>query len=103
MTISGTLPNFDSSSDIYYQVVYLNFYTSDGKVVSFVGMTKDTSDRDGTTVPFTSTAIPNSSGEFTVDVRIPSVVFAVGDYVVKANYGGLLASEIFSVVSENQE
>jgi len=100
MTISGTLPNFDSSSDIYYQVVYLNFYTSDDKVVNFVGMTKDTSDKVGATVPFTSTAIPNSSGEFTVDVRIPSVVFTVGDYVVKANYGGLLASELFSIVSE---
>ena len=36
MTISGTLPNFDSDSDIYYQVVYLNFYTSDGKPITFL-------------------------------------------------------------------
>jgi hypothetical protein len=100
MVISGTIPNFDSTSDIYYQVVYLNFYTSDGKVVNFVGMTKDTSARVGATVPFSSTAVPNSSGEFTVHIRIPSVVFTVGDYVVKANYGGLLASESFSIVSE---
>jgi hypothetical protein len=98
MTISGTLPNFDSNADIYYQVVYFNFYTSDGKPVSFVGMTEDTSDRDGQTVLFTSTAIPNSSGEFAVEIRIPSVMFTEGDYVVKANYGGLLAFEKFSII-----
>jgi hypothetical protein len=100
MAISGTLPNFNSNSDIYYQVVYLNFYTSDGKIINFVGMTKDTSTKDGPTVPFTSTAVPNNFGEFTVDVRLPSVLFVEGEYVVKANYGGLKASETFSIVSE---
>ena len=100
VVISGTLPNFDSNSDIYYQVVYLNFYTSDGKIINFVGMTKDTSTKHGSTVPFTSTAVPNNFGEFTVDVRLPSVLFVEGEYVVKANYGGLKASEAFSIVSE---
>ena len=33
MNISGSFPNFDSNSDIYYQVVYFNFYTSDGTPV----------------------------------------------------------------------
>jgi len=100
MNISGSLPNFDSNTDIYYQVVYLNFYTSSGAPVNFVGMTEDTSSRIGDTVQFTSTAIPNSFGEFTVELRIPSVIFPEGEYVVKANYGGLKASEIFSIVSE---
>jgi hypothetical protein len=98
--ISGSLPNFDSNDDIYYQVVYLNFYTSSGDPVNFVGMTKDTSSRIGDTVQFTSTAIPNSFGEFAVELRIPSVLFPEGDYVVKANYGGLKESEAFSIVSE---
>jgi len=100
MTISGSLPNFDSKGDIYYQVVYLNFYTPSGTPVNFVGMTKDTSSRTGTIVPFTSTAIPNSFGEFAVELRIPSVIFPEGDYVVKANYGGLKESKVFSIVSE---
>ena len=30
MTLSGTITNFDSDSDIYYQVVYFNFLSSDG-------------------------------------------------------------------------
>jgi len=96
--ISGILPNFDSDSDIYYQVVYLNFYTSDGKPISFTGAIMDNS-AGAKQILFTSTAVPDVFGNFAVDVRIPPVMFPVGDYVVKANYGGLMASENFSVVS----
>ncbi|MDA8720797.1 lamin tail domain-containing protein [Nitrosopumilus sp.] len=98
--ISGLLPNFDSNNDIYYQVVYLDFYTSDGKLITFSGMTEDTSSRLGTVVPFTSTAVPNNSGEFSVDVRLPSTLFPEGVYEIKANYGGLKSSKTFSIVSE---
>ncbi|MDC0070038.1 lamin tail domain-containing protein [Nitrosopumilus sp.] len=100
VNISGSLPNFDSNSDIYYQVVYLNFYSSDGKPVSFVSLTKDTSARVGNTVPFTSTAVPNNVGEFAVEVRLPSPIFPIGDYVLTANYGGLKNNVNFSVISE---
>jgi hypothetical protein len=100
MNISGSLPNFDSNSDIYYQVVYLNFYSSDGKPVSFVSLTKDTSDRVGNSVQFTSTAVPNNVGEFAVDVRLPSPIFPIGDYVITANYGGLTDTKNFSIISE---
>jgi len=100
INISGLLPNFDSNSDIYYQVVYLDFYTSDGKLITFSGMTEDTSSKLGAVVPFTSTAVPNNSGEFFVDVRLPSTLFPEGVYEIKANYGGLKSSKIFSIVSE---
>ena len=96
--ISGILPNFDPDSDIYYQVVYLNFYTSDGKPITFTSAIKDNS-AGAQQILFTSTAVPDVYGNFAVDVRIPSVMFPVGDYIVKANYGGLLASENFSVIS----
>ena len=100
VTISGILPNFDSNSDIYYQVVNLNFYTSDGKPITFTSAIMDNSD-GAKQILFTATAVPNVSGTFAVDVRIPSVIFPVGDYVVKANYGGLKATEDFSVISDN--
>jgi hypothetical protein len=96
--ISGILPNFDPDSDIYYQVVYLNFYTSDGKPITFTSAIMDNS-AGAQEILFTSTAVPDVYGNFAVDVRIPSVMFPVGDYIVKANYGGLLASENFSVIS----
>jgi hypothetical protein len=98
LNISGSLPNFDSNSDIYYQVVNLNFYSSDGKQVSFTSAIMDNSD-GAKSVPFTSTAVPDSSGKFAVEIRIPSVIFPIGDYVLKANYGGLKATENFSVIS----
>ncbi len=99
ITISGSIPNFDFDSDIYYQVVYLNYYSSDGKPITFNSAMKDNpSLRDA--VLFTSTAIPNTLGEFKLDVRIPPIVFPVGDYVVKANYGGLISSQNFSIISE---
>ena len=100
MTISGSLPNFDPDSDIYYQVVYLNFYSSDGKPIAFTSAIMDNSS-GAKSIPFTSTAVPDSFGKFAVEIRIPSVIFPVGDYVVKANYGGLKATENFSVMSDN--
>ena len=100
VTISGSLSNFDPDSDIYYQVVYLNFYSSDGKPIAFTSAIMDKSS-GAKSIPFTSTAVPDSFGKFAVEIRIPSVIFPVGDYVVKANYGGLKATENFSVMSDN--
>ena len=100
VTISGSLPNFDQNSDIYYQVVYLNFYSSDGKPITFTSAIMDNSS-GAKSIPFTSTAVPDSFGKFAVEIRIPSVIFPVGDYVVKANYGGLKATENFSVISDD--
>ena len=98
MTLSGTITNFDPDSDIYYQVVYFTFKNSDGKSPTFAGAIKDKSD-GSPTVEFTLTAIPDSSGIFSIDARIPPVIFSEGDYTVKANYGGLVANESFSIIS----
>ena len=98
MTLSGTITNFDPDSDIYYQVVYFTFKNSDGKSPTFAGAIKDKSD-GSPTVEFTLTAIPDRSGIFSIDARIPPVIFSEGDYTVKANYGGLVANESFSIIS----
>ena len=100
VNISGSLPNFDSDNDIYYQVVTMNFYSSDGKPITFTGAIMDNSG-GAKQILFTSTAVPDVSGNFSVDVRIPSVIFPVGDYIVKGNYGGLKATENFSVLSDD--
>jgi hypothetical protein len=107
MTLSGSLPECNSALDwdcgTYYEVVYFDFYTIDGTPVLFFSNVGDSVQKNreiGQTVYFTSSAIPNSFGEFTTDVRLPSIIFPEGDYVVKANYGSLKASNIFSIVSE---
>ncbi|MDC6463582.1 lamin tail domain-containing protein [Nitrosopumilus sp.] len=99
MTLSGTITNFDSGSDIYYQVVYFNFLDSDGTSPMFVSKTAETSAVDGTDVEFKLTAIPDDSGNFSITARIPPVVFSENNYVVKANYGGLISDVPFSIVS----
>ena len=52
-------------------------------------------------MPFSATAVPDSDGKFSVDIRIPSVLFPIGDYYVTANYGGLSSSQNFSIISES--
>ena len=99
MTLSGTITNFDPDSDIYYQVVYFTFKNSDGIAPNFTALTKETSASTGAVVEFKLTAIPDRSGIFSIDARIPPVVFSEGDYTVKANYGGLIDNESFSIIS----
>ena len=98
MTLSGTITNFDPDSDIYYQVVYFTFKNSEGQSPTFQGAIMDKSD-GAPTVEFTLTSIPDSSGIFSIDARIAPVVFSEGDYTVKANYGGLIGNDSFSIMS----
>jgi len=99
MTLSGTITNFDSDSDIYYQVIYFNFITSDGTSPMFAGKTAETTSIAGDVVEFKLTAIPDDSGNFSITARIPQIIFSENNYVVKANYGGLIADVPFSIVS----
>jgi hypothetical protein len=99
MTLSGSITNFDSGSDIYYQVVYFNFLDSDGTSPMFTSKTGETSSITGDDVEFKLTAIPDDSGNFSITARIPQVVFLENDYVVKANYGGLISNQSFSIIS----
>ena len=107
MNISGSLPECDSTvdwdCDTYYEVVYFDFYSIDGTPVSFISNVGESKKDDrvaGQIVYFTSSATPTSSGEFTVDVRLPATMFPEGDYVVTATYGVVKASEQFSIISE---
>jgi len=97
MTIYGTIPNFDSSNSVYYQVVYFNFYTSNGIPVTFQGHSDKDNSSELSDIDFTATSIPDGLGVFSTTVRIPFI--SEGDYIVKANYGGLIANQSFSIIS----
>ena len=99
MTLSGTITNFDSDNDIYYQVVYFNFLASDGTSPMFLSSGLENADSDPQDLEFKLTAIPDDSGNFSITARIPPVIFSENDYVVKANYGGLIVDVPFSIVS----
>ena len=102
MTLSGSISNFDSDNDIYYQVVNFNFKSSDGIIPTFTTAVMDHAE-GALQKEFTLTAIPDSFGVFSIDAQLTPVAFTAGDYTVKASYGGLVEHVPFSIVSEKSE
>jgi hypothetical protein len=100
MNLSGTISNFDSNSDIYYQIVNFNFKLSDGTIPTFTTAIMENTE-GALQKEFTLTAIPDSSGAFSIDAKLSPIVFTLGDYTVQAKYGILTESKLFSIVSEN--
>ena len=107
--LSGIISNFISSdgestnsgSFAYYDTVEFSFSTSDGKPVTFIGhVNEEKGNVVGEIVPFTTTAILDTSGAFSVTVRLSPVIFSEGEYVVKTKVGSLVTSKVFSIVSE---
>ena len=104
--LSGIISNFISSdsesrSFAYYDTVEFSFSTSDGKPVTFIGHANEEKGNDvGEIIPFTTTAILDTSGAFSVTVRLSPVIFSEGEYVVKTKVGSLVTSKVFSIVSE---
>ena len=70
-----------------------------------VKFTFSSADRAGMPVGLELTAIPDSSGRFSIETLIPQTIFSTGDYVVEATYEGLVESVtielVDSSVSEN--
>ena len=64
-----------------------------------MGAIMDNSD-GAKSVDYTLTAIPDASGNFLIEVRLAPVLFSEGNYVLKANYGGLIDFADISIVSE---
>ena len=99
MTLSGSISNFDSSGNTYYQFVNFNFKSSDGSAPTFTTAIMDNAE-GALQKEFTLTAIPDSSGAFSIDARLVPVTFSIGDYTVHAKFGTLYESKTFSIVSE---
>jgi len=99
MTLSGTISNFDSSGNTYYQIVNFSFKSSDGSAPTFTTAIMDNAE-GALQKEFTLTAIPDSSGAFSTDARLAPGTFSPGDYTVQAKFGVLYESKTFSIVSE---
>ena len=99
MTLSGSISNFDSSGNTYYQFVNFNFKSSDGSAPTFTTAIMDSAE-GALQKEFTLTAIPDSSGAFSIDARLAPGTFTPGEYTIHAKFGVLSESETFSIVSE---
>ena len=99
ITLSGVMTNFKNEPSLYAEQVKITFKDSDGNSPTFTGAIMDSAS-GSKTIDFTSTAILDEFGEFSVTFRIPYNVFFEGDYSIKADYGSLSAYTDFSIVSE---
>ena len=97
--LSGIISNFDSNSYTSYQVVNFNFKSSDGTIPTFTTAIMENTE-GALQKEFTLTAVPDSSGAFSIDTQLPPVTFTLGDYTIQAKYGILTESKLFSIVSE---
>jgi hypothetical protein len=104
--LSGSIGNYGGIDDLtmpsaFYNIVELSFFTNDGKPVTFIGHTNEEKGNNvGEIIPFTGSDVPDTSGTFSVTIQLPPVIFSQGDYVVKAKFGSLVTSKVFSIVSE---
>ena len=99
MVISGAIVNFASTNSMYAEQVKISFKDSNGKSPSFTGAIMDNS-AGAKDIDFTSTAILDESGEFSVKLRIPYNIFFEGDYSIRADYGSESAFTDFTIISE---
>ena len=99
MTISGSITDFTSTTSMYAEQVKISFKDSNGKSPSFTGAIKDNSE-GAKIIDFTSTAILDESGNFSVKLRIPYNTFFEGDYSIRADYASLSAFADFTIVNE---
>jgi len=99
MTISGTITNFESDPSLYAEQVRITFKDSNGNSPTFTGAIMDSSS-GAKTIDFTSTAILDESGNFSVTLRIPYNTFFEGDYSIKSTYGSLTGYADFSILSK---
>ena len=93
MTISGFIANPASSSTFQTSHVTISLYHEDGSPLKIIGLDKGggakTREKNGQIVAYEFTAIPESSGRFSVQTSIAQNAFTEGSYVIKAEYRGL--------------
>ncbi len=93
MTISGFITNPASSSSFQASSVNISISHEDGSPLEIIGLDKvggaKTREHNGIIVAYEFTAIPESSGRFSVQTNISQLAFTEGTYVIKAEYRGL--------------
>jgi len=93
MTINGFIANPASSSSFQTSSVNISISHEDGSPLEIIGVDKiggaKTREKNGLIVAYEFTAIPESSGRFSVQTSITKNAFAEGSYIIKAEYRGL--------------
>ncbi|MFQ5497157.1 MAG: lamin tail domain-containing protein [Nitrosopumilus sp.] len=101
ITISGFIKDpFGNSSYKTGTPVKISIYRDDGTQLEITGVPKGTkrSTTGGVSVAYDFTAIPESSGNFSLSVDVSKSIFSEGNYIIKAEYLGDIATHAVSIV-----
>ena len=101
MTISGLIEDpFSNSSYDSGVPVRISINHEDGTPIEIVALQpgSQTRNNDGITVAYDFTAIPETSGNYSVKIDATQSVFTEGTYVVKAQYFDDVATKTLSII-----
>ena len=101
MIISGSIKDpFGNSSYQTGSSVKISISRADGTPLEIIGLPKEfrTHEVGGVVVALDFTAIPETSGKYSVQIDVAKLIFADGNYVVKATYLGDIATKTFTVI-----
>ena len=101
MTLSGFIEDpFSNSSYVTGTPVTISISHEDGTPLEIIGLPEGgkTRARSGIVITYDFTAIPDTSGRFSVQVDITKNIFTEGNYVVKAEYLHNVAINTFSII-----
>lgn len=101
MTITGFIKDpFSNSSYVAGSPVKISISHEDGTPLQIVGLASGSKTRatvGGVVVGYTFTAIPETSGHYSMQVDITKNIFTEGTFVIKAEYLGKIALNTFTV------
>ena len=91
LTINGFIENPSVRSSFETDVVKISISNLDGSPLQIIALPDgaQTRHRDGVTVAYEFTAVPTTSGSFSIQTPIAKNVFQEGTYLIKAQYLGL--------------
>lgn len=96
--ITGQIANTVSRASFETAPVKVTILTEDGKPLQIIGSADAGKlSTSGVSIGYDFTAIPETSGIFTVTTDINRLIFTEGKYVIKAQYEGLLATTAFEI------
>ena len=102
MIISGVIKDpFGTTSYETAASVKLSISREDGSPLEIIGLPTDFKRHEvgGVVVSLDFTALPETSGKYSVQIDVAKLIFADGNYVVKSQYMGDIATKTFTVIN----
>ncbi|MDC4230740.1 MAG: lamin tail domain-containing protein [Nitrosopumilus sp.] len=103
MNINGFIKDiFGNSSYATGASVKISISNEDGTPLEIIGLPKEVKGssrtENGVVVAFDFTAVPKTSGNYSLQIELSKLIFAEGNYVVKAQYLDNITTKTFAIV-----